>query len=156
MALSAARKASIRSKLKTKIQGAGYKKGHVSKTTGKTISGVKPVKKKAKTDLKAKFGGKTDSAAYKKAVQARKHAQKAKKVMFKKPASGAKSTAQKAFKAGARKGKQVSHAKSKHKDWRTSAMKKAKSLTGTAKRKAMQRVDADYRKKIGVKAKKYT
>jgi hypothetical protein len=156
MALSAARKASIRSKLKTKIQSAGYKKGHVSKTTDKKISDVKPVKKKAPTDLKAKFKGKTDSAGYKKAVQARKHAQKAKKVMFKKPESGAKSTAQKAFKAGAVKGKQVSHAKSVHKDWRTKAMKKAKTLTGTAKRDAMRKVDSDYRKKIGVKQKKYT
>ena len=149
-ALSAERKKSIREKVKSKIQSAGFKKGHVSKTTGKKISDVKPVKKKVAPTL-----SKSDPK-YTKKMQARKHARAVKKSMFKKPESGAKSTAQKVFKKGAVKGKQVSHAKSVHKDWRKKHMAAAKKLTGTAKKKAMQKVDAGYRKKIGVKQKKYT
>ena len=141
--LSDARKQSIRDKLKSKIQSAGFKKGHVSKTTGKKISDVKPVKKKVAPTL-----SKSDPK-YTKKMQARKHAKAVKKSLFKKPKSGAKSTAQKTFKSGAVKGKQVSHAKSKHKAWRKTAM-------AAAKKKAMQNVDKAYRKKIGLKAKKYT
>ena len=149
-ALSTERKKSIREKVKSKIQSAGFKKGHVSKTTGKKIVDVKPVKKK-----KAPTLSKSDPK-YTKKMQARKHAKAVKKSMFKKPASGAKSTAQKTFAEGAKKGKQVSKAKTTHKDWRKKHMAAAKKLTGTAKKKAMQKVDATYRKKIGVKQKKYT
>jgi hypothetical protein len=149
-ALSTARKKSIRDKLKAKIKSAGFKKGHVSKTTGKKISDVKPVKKK-----KAPTLSKSDPK-YTKKMQARKHAKAVKKSLFKKPKSGAKSTAQKAFKEGAVKGKQVSHAKSKHKAWRTKAMAAAKRKTGAAKKKAMQNVDKAYRKKIGLKQKTYS
>ena len=158
-ALSTERKKSIRDKIKAKIKSAGYKKGHVAQTKGKKISDIKPVKKKEKTDLKAKFEGKTDSSGYKKAVKARKYAKDVKKSMQTKKAKGdekGRTVIQKTYAQAAKKGKQVSHAKSVHKDWRKKHMAAAKKLTGTAKKKAMQKVDAGYRKKIGVKQKKYT
>ena len=162
--LSDARKKSIRDKLKSKIKSSGYKKGHVSKTTGKKISDVKPVKKE-----KAAALSKSDPK-YTKKMAARKYAAKHKTAM------GKKGTVKKAFAQGAKKGKQVSHAKKvgaasvaagkpkgpglkytqANKDWRAAAMKKAKSKTGLAKKKAMQQVDAGYRKKVGLKKKKYT
>ena len=164
MALSAARKASIRSKLKTKIQGAGYKKGHVSKTTGKDIKDIKPVKKKSAAAL-----SKTDPM-YTKKMAARKYAAKHKTAM------GAKGTVKKAFAQGAKKGKKVAHAKkvgaasvdagkpkgpglkytAANKSWRATAMAAAKQKTGADKKKAMQDVDRKYRKKVGLKAKKYS
>ena len=164
MALSAARKASIRSKLKTKIQGSGYKKGHVSKTTGKDIKDIKPVKKK-----KAPTLSKSDPK-YTQKMAARKYAAKHKTAM------GAKGTVKKAFAQGAKKGKKVSHAKkvgaasvaagkpkgpglkytAANKSWRATAMAAAKQKTGAAKKKAMQDVDRKYRKKVGLKKKTYT
>ena len=154
--LSEERKRSIRDKLRTKIQSAGYKKGHVSKTTGMDIKDVKPVKKKVAPTL-----SKSDPK-YTKKMQARKHAKAAKKVMFKKPESGAKSVAQKTYATAASKGATMAHRKKVHdpegakKAWRTKHMGAAKKLTGTAKRDKMRQVDNAYRKKIGLKAKTYT
>jgi hypothetical protein len=171
-ALSTARKKSIRDKLKAKVKTAGYKKGHVAQTTGKKIKDIK-IKKKEKTDLKTKFKGKTDSAAYKKAAEARKYARKHKKAMH---SDDKKATTQKSYRKAASEGAKVSHAKKvgkasvaagkpkgpglkytqANKDWRAAAMKRAKSKTGLAKKKAMQDVDRKYRKKVGLKKKTYT
>ena len=159
MALSAARKASIRSKLKTKIKSAGYKKGHVSKTTGKKISDVKPVKKKVAPTL-----SKSDPK-YTKKMAARKYAKAHKKATFTKKAKGdekGRTVAQKTYAQGAKKGAKMAHRKKvhdpkgTHKAWRKTAMANAKKLTGTAKRNAMRKVGNTYRKKIGLKPKKYT
>jgi len=158
------RKKSIREKLKAKIQGAGYKKGHVAKTKGKLIKDIKPVKKEKAATL-----SKTDPM-YTKKMAARKYAAKHKTAM------GEKKTVQKAFAQGAKKGKIVAHAKKvgatsvaagkprgpglkytqANKDWRATAMAAAKQKTGVAKKKAMQDVDRKYRKKVGLKAKTYT
>jgi hypothetical protein len=162
--LSEVRKKSIRDKLRTKIQSAGYKKGHVSKTTGMDIKDVKPVKKEVAPTL-----SKSDPK-YTKKMAARKYAAKHKTAM------GAKGKVTKAFKQGAVKGKQVAHAKkvgaasvaagkpkgpglkytAANKAWRVTAMAAAKEKTGVAKKRAMQDVDRKYRKKVGLKAKTYT
>jgi len=166
-ALSEQRKKSIRQKLKSRIKTAGetgYKKGHVAQTKGKLIS---QVGKKVKKSTGAKpLDPKDKNYAKKKA--ARKYA---------------KETTKTAAREGAREGKTVSHAKKvgaasvaagkpegpglkytqANKDWRKTAMAAAKNKTyaktaaGTLKkRKAMQDVDAAYRKKIGLKKKTYT
>tara|TARA_R100001086_G_scaffold114779_1_gene58643 strand:- start:197 stop:685 length:489 start_codon:yes stop_codon:yes gene_type:complete len=159
-ALSDARKKSIRKKIKSKIKTAGetgYKKGHVAQTKGKLISEVgKKVKKSTgakKLDTKDKN--------YTKKKAARKYA---------------KETAQKSAREGAREGARVSHAKkvgkasvaagkpkgpglkytAANKSWRATAMAAAKQKTGAAKKKAMQKVDAGYRKRVGLKKKTYT
>tara|TARA_Y100001951_G_C11078075_1_gene149788 strand:+ start:39 stop:527 length:489 start_codon:yes stop_codon:yes gene_type:complete len=158
--LSDARKKAIRDKLKSKIKTAGetgYKKGHVAQTKGKLIS---EVGKKVKKSTGAKpLDPKDKNYAKKKA--ARKYAKEVTKT---------------AAKEGARKGARVSHAKkvgkasvaagkpkgpglkytAANKSWRATAMKKAKSLKGADKKKAMQKVDAGYRKRVGLKKKKYT
>ena len=159
-ALSDLRKKSIRKKLKSRIKTAGetgYKKGHVAQTKGKLIS---QVGKKAKKSTGArKLDPKEKNYAKKKV--ARKYA---------------KETAQKAAREGAREGARVSHAKkvgkasvaagkpkgpglkytAANKSWRATAMKKAQSLKGADKKKAMQKVDAGYRKRVGLKKKTYT
>ena len=164
-ALSTERKKSIRDKLKAKVKTAGYTKGHVAQTKCKKISDFKPVKKKEKTDLKAKFKGKTDSAGYKKAVQARKHAKAVKKSMQTKKAKGdekGRTVIQKTYAQAAKKGAKMAHRKKvhdpkdTHKAWRKKHMTAAKKLTGDAKKKKMRQVSNAYRKKIGLKAKKYT
>jgi hypothetical protein len=81
--LSSTRKSSIKSRMKEKFGKIGYKKGRVAETQGKKVSQVgKPTKKKAPTDLKAKFKGKTKSAGYIKAVKARNLARSAAKTHY--------------------------------------------------------------------------
>ena len=158
-ALSAERKKSIREKVKSKIQSAGFKKGHVSKTTGKKISDVKPVKKKVAPTL-----SKSDPK-YTKKMQARKHAKAVKKSMQTKKAKGdekGRTVIQKTYAQAAKKGAKMAHRKKvhdpkdTHKAWRKKHMTAAKKLTGDAKKKKMRQVSNAYRKKIGLKAKKYT
>ena len=157
--LSDARKKSIRDKLKAKIQSAGYKKGHVAQTTGKKISDVKPVKKKVAPTL-----SKSDPK-YTKKMQARKHAKAVKKSMQTKKAKGdekGRTVIQKTYAQAAKKGAKMAHRKKvhdpkdTHKAWRKKHMTAAKKLTGDAKKKKMRQVSNAYRKKIGLKAKKYT
>ena len=156
-ALSEQRKKAIRDKLKAKLKTAGYKKGHVAQTKGKLIS---QVGKKAKKSTGAKKLDPKDKN-YEKKKAARKYAKEVTKT---------------AAKEGARKGARVSHAKkvgkasvaagkpkgpglkytAANKSWRKTAMAAAKKKTGPAKKKAMQAVDRKYRKKVGLKAKKYT
>ena len=174
-ALSEQRKKAIRDKLKAKVKTAGYKKGHVAQTKGKKISDVK-TKKKSTTGA-PKLDPKDKNYAKKKA--ARKYAKEHKKVMHTKKAKGdekGRTGAQKTYAQAAKKGAKVSHAKKvgkasvaagkpkgpglkytqTNKDWRAAAMKKAKSKTGPAKKKAMQAVDRKYRKKVGLKPKTYS
>ena len=156
--LSEARKKSIRDKLKSKIKGAGYKKGHVAQTKGKKISKVAPVKKKTAKPL-----SKSDPK-YEKKKAARKYAQDHKKAMHTQKAKGdekGRTVAQKTYAQGAKEGAKMAHRKKvhdpkgTHKAWRQKHMDAAKKLKGTAKRDAMRKVSNTYRKKIGLKAKKY-
>ena len=160
-ALSEQRKKAIRDKLKAKLKTAGYKKGHVAQTKGKKISDAK-TKKKPSTGA-AKLDPKDKNYAKKKA--ARKYAKAHKKVMHTKKAKGdekGRTVAQKVYARGAKAGAKMSHRKKvhdpkgDHKAWRKKHMAEAKKLTGTAKRDAMRKVGNTYRKKIGLKAKKYT
>ena len=160
-ALSEKRKKAIRDKHKAKVKTAGYTKGHVAQTKGKKISDVK-TKKKPIVSVKA-LDPKDKNYAKKKA--ARDYARKHKKAMHTKKAKGdekGRTVAQKTYAQGAKKGAKMAHRKKvhdpkgAHKDWRKKHMDAAKKLKGTAKRDAMRKVSNTYRKKIGLKAKKYT
>ena len=160
-ALSEKRKKAIRDKLKAKVKTAGYTKGHVAKTKGKKISDVK-TKKKTTTGAKP-LDPKDKNYAKKKA--ARDYARKHKKAMHTKKAKGdekGRTVAQKTYAQGAKKGAKMAHRKKvhdpkdTHKAWRKKHMDAAKKLTGDAKKKKMRQVSNVYRKKIGLKAKKYT
>jgi hypothetical protein len=159
--LSTAVKKSIRDKLKTKIKTAGYKKGHVAQTKGNKISAVKT---KPKTSTGAEKLDPKDKN-YAKKVAARKYAKAHKKAMHTKKAKGdekGRTVAQKTYAQGAKAGAKMSHRKKVHdpkgghKAWRKKHMDAAKKLTGEAKKKQMRKVANTYRKKIGLKAKKYT
>ena len=144
----------IRDRQREKIKTRGYQKGHVAQTKGKQITDVPTKKSTAKPKPRSELNESQKAA--------RDYAKAHKKALHKKPSSGAKSTAQKTYATGASEGatmakrKKVHDPKGTHKTWRTKHMDAAKKLKGTAKRDAMRKVGNTYRKKIGLKAKKYS